>query len=330
MSIQWLPLVWSPVPWLTVRRIASRSIRRACSGSSSPNWTPGRLVAIAPNGPRKPPGASGLGSQVSMWPGPPLSQKRMTLVSLPGAVAAPASRSRSSSGRARPPRPSTPAWRKLRRVIPAQSLAAPPKTRNIRETPQEHPLHDQLMLNQRNRVTVKGCEEARIRFDGQANTPGASGAGIMDKGNTNSGNREGLMVDRWFFGIELPITFEQFKKLPTNPAYKYEYFSGKAWLSPRPKECHVLLELPPGGGDPAGAAVTEEPVQIRPLEAADWGGLDRLFAGSFHRVQPFASLSDEQRLESAGDCLRFTREGGDGPLIEPACFVAVSPEGQSA
>ena len=61
MSIQWLPLVWSPVPWLTDRRIASRSIRRACSGISSPNWTPGTLVAIAPKGPRNPPGGVGLG-----------------------------------------------------------------------------------------------------------------------------------------------------------------------------------------------------------------------------------------------------------------------------
>ena len=134
------------------------------------------------------------------------------------------------------------------------------------------------------------------------------------------------MVDRWFFGIELPISFEQFKKLPTNPAYKYEYFSGKAWLSPRPKECHVLLELPPGRADPISLSDTEAPVRIRPLEAADWAGLDPLFAGAFHRVQPFASLSGEQRLEAARECLKFTRDGGDGPLIERACFVAVSSE----
>jgi hypothetical protein len=149
---------------------------------------------------------------------------------------------------------------------------------------------------------------------------------MMVTGETHSANREGLMVDRWFFGIELPISFEQFRKLPTNPAYKYEYFGGKAWLSPRPKECHVLLELQPGGGDRTGLTEMQEPATFRLLEAADWDALDALFAGAFHRVQPFASLSDEQRLEAARQCLRFTRDGGDGPLIEPACFVAVSPE----
>jgi GNAT superfamily N-acetyltransferase len=144
--------------------------------------------------------------------------------------------------------------------------------------------------------------------------------------DTNSGNREGLMVDRWFAEIELSISFEQFEKLPTNPAYKYEYFDDKAWLSPRPKECHALLALQSWKGDQIASAVTQEPVSIRPLEAADWERLDTLFSGAFQRVQPFASLSDAQRLEAARDCLRFTYDGGDGPVIEPACFVIVDQE----
>ena len=134
------------------------------------------------------------------------------------------------------------------------------------------------------------------------------------------------MIDRWFFGIELPLTFEEFEQLPTNPAYKYEYFGGKAWLTPRPKECHALLDLQTRGGDPIDSAAMEELVWIRPLEATDWDGLDVLFAGAFDRIQPFASLGDLQRLEAARQCLQFTRDGGDGPLIEPACFVAVAAE----
>jgi GNAT superfamily N-acetyltransferase len=134
------------------------------------------------------------------------------------------------------------------------------------------------------------------------------------------------MIDRWFSEIGLSISFDQFKKLPTNPAYKYEYFDGKAWLTPRPKECHALLELPSWKGGPIASAVTLEPVSIRPLEAADRERLDTLFAGAFQRMQPFASLSEAQRLEAARDCLRFTYDGGDGPLIEPACFVAVDRE----
>ena len=44
--------------------------------------------------------------------------------------------------------------------------------------------------------------------------------------------RHTAMIDDWFSAIELPITWQQFWQLPQNPAYKYEYFDGHAWLSP--------------------------------------------------------------------------------------------------
>jgi ribosomal protein S18 acetylase RimI-like enzyme len=142
------------------------------------------------------------------------------------------------------------------------------------------------------------------------------------------------MVDRWFFGITLSLSIEEFRRLPTNPAYKYEYIAGKALLTPRPRECHALLDLRDQEEAPVSPAETEteteteteEPVRIRRLEAADWGVLHQLFAGAFHRVQPFASLDDAQRLEAARQCLGYTRAGNDGPLIEPACLVAVKEE----
>jgi GNAT superfamily N-acetyltransferase len=134
------------------------------------------------------------------------------------------------------------------------------------------------------------------------------------------------MVDRWFFGIELPLSLEDFRRLPTNPAFKYEYIAGRALLTPRPKECHGLLDLREKQGDRASAAVTQDSVRIRRLRAADWGALDELFAGAFHRVQPFASLNEPQRLAAARQCLRYTHDGNDGPLIEPACLVAVEEE----
>ena len=52
----------------------------ACSGKCSHTRRPGTLVSIVPKGPRISPGASGLGSHVSMWLGPPESQKRITEV----------------------------------------------------------------------------------------------------------------------------------------------------------------------------------------------------------------------------------------------------------
>src|SRR6185437_8453047 len=76
---------------------------------------PGTLVSIAPNGPRYSTGARGLGSQVSMWPGPPLSQNRTTLLSAADERTAPSARNRAKSASVRPPAPSAPAVRKLRR-----------------------------------------------------------------------------------------------------------------------------------------------------------------------------------------------------------------------
>jgi len=131
------------------------------------------------------------------------------------------------------------------------------------------------------------------------------------------------MLDDWFTSIKLPLSWRQFHQLPQNSAYKYEYFKNTAWLSPRPKFYSVRLQLRRLGEDAAQEVVAQEPIGFRRLANGDWPRLSRLFAGAFHRVQPFASLSDRRRLEAARACLRFTREGGDGPLIEPACHVAV-------
>lgn len=129
------------------------------------------------------------------------------------------------------------------------------------------------------------------------------------------------MIDRWFSRIKLPLTFEQFRKLPRNASYKYEYIEGETWITPRPKQYHAMLELRPAD-EPAPLEVDREPIRMRPLEESDWEKLPRLFASAFGRVQPFASLDESNALKAARNCLDQTKEGGDGPLIGPACLVA--------
>src|SRR6516162_9175832 len=82
------------------RSSASRSVWRARRGRCSLTRTPGVRVAMAANSPRYSAGASGLGSQVSCWAGPPHMNRTMQALALPpvGAVARP----RSSCGRPRP------------------------------------------------------------------------------------------------------------------------------------------------------------------------------------------------------------------------------------
>ena len=132
-------------------------------------------------------------------------------------------------------------------------------------------------------------------------------------------------MDEWYEVIELPITIDQFHALPTNPAYKYEYFDGCAVLSPRPKAYRAVLDLNPR--EPIDAAEADhERYPLRPFEDEDWEGLARCFGISFWRVQPFAGLDDAQRLEAARGCLAKTRSGRDGRFLREASFVAADPE----
>ncbi len=119
---------------------------------------------------------------------------------------------------------------------------------------------------------------------------------------TNYGPRTKAMCDEWMPRLELPITFEQFHRLPRNAAYKYEYFQDTAWLNPRPRYYHALLDLEARAGQPVeGVSRT---ATLRPLRAADWEELAPLFAAAFDRQQPFCGLDDERSVAAARKSLR--------------------------
>src|SRR2546426_7335189 len=80
---------------------------------------PGTLVEIAPNSPRYSLGASGFGSQVSCWLGPPRIQRMITEFWREGDLPCEAARAsqRNKSESDKPASPSSPTFRKLRRSI---------------------------------------------------------------------------------------------------------------------------------------------------------------------------------------------------------------------
>jgi hypothetical protein len=129
------------------------------------------------------------------------------------------------------------------------------------------------------------------------------------------------MCDQWMPTIELPLTIEQFQQLPRNPAYKYEYLSGKAYLSPRAQHYHAVLELE--------RRPVSEDLEICPLRSDELMDLVPLFCEAFHNTQPYGSLDDTIRERAAQHALERTRTGGDGPLIEQACFGALHPNDRS-
>jgi hypothetical protein len=122
------------------------------------------------------------------------------------------------------------------------------------------------------------------------------------------------MADDHFRLIELHLSIDEFHLLPQNSAYKYEYFGGRAVLSPRPKCFRAILDLRP---------MTDlEPCDVRPLPVGEIVELAPLFRAAFHRTQPFAALDDGEALAAARQCLEKTAGGGDGPPIGSACFQA--------
>jgi GNAT superfamily N-acetyltransferase len=113
------------------------------------------------------------------------------------------------------------------------------------------------------------------------------------------------------------MSIQEFHQLPRHAAYKYEYLDGEAWLSPRPKTYHALLELQPPK-EPADAGR----VATRQVSADDWDALAGLFSAAFRDRPPFLGLDDKKRGAAAHDILEHTRSGGDGPLIESAAHIA--------
>jgi GNAT superfamily N-acetyltransferase len=124
------------------------------------------------------------------------------------------------------------------------------------------------------------------------------------------------MCDDWMLPLQFPMTIRQFRQLPRNSAYKYEYLNDMAYLSPRPKHYHALLELRPIQAD--------ESVPVYPLTGNELGNLGPVFVEAFRHIQPYGSLDDPTLLEAARQALERTQAGGDGPWIERASFAAKS------
>src|SRR5436190_12127590 len=49
------------------------------------------------------------------------------------------------------------------------------------------------------------------------------------------------MTGDLFQTIQLPLSPEQFRRLPRNAAYKYELIGGETWLTPPPRWHHAVL-----------------------------------------------------------------------------------------
>lgn len=124
--------------------------------------------------------------------------------------------------------------------------------------------------------------------------------------------------------IELPVTTGEFHRLPRNAAYKYEYSDGRAVLTPRPKAFNCVRDLS------LVAELLHADADIRPLPVGDIRGLADVFYASVAHTQPFQSLDEGAARSAAAACIERTASGADGPVIGPACFVALDLDPRAA
>jgi hypothetical protein len=132
------------------------------------------------------------------------------------------------------------------------------------------------------------------------------------------------VADEWMPWLEVRLSPLEFQQLPRNAAYRYQYQSGSAWLNPRPRYYHALLDLrhlPPVG---------RPGISLRRMEPDDLGDIEEAFADAFRLQQPFAGLTDSARRMAARASLEQVRAGGDGPWIHRASFIADDTAGEPA
>ena len=125
-------------------------------------------------------------------------------------------------------------------------------------------------------------------------------------------------MDEHFRRIEFPLSIDEFHQLPRNAAYKYEYFDDKAVLTPRPKYFLCTLDLATANVE------ADSDCEVVPVSLAEAATLESLFVMGLRNTQPFASLTPEQATCSATVVFRHMLRGKDGPIIEAACFQALS------
>src|SRR5688500_10649834 len=127
------------------------------------------------------------------------------------------------------------------------------------------------------------------------------------------------MSDEWMPRLTLPLSADEFRRLPRHPAYRYEYYDGAGQLSPWPRSLHARLGLARFLAVPREAP---DDVVLRPVRGDDWAAMPAVFAAAFANLQPFGSLDDAQRERTARTCLERTRTGGDGPWLARASYAA--------
>ena len=138
---------------------------------------------------------------------------------------------------------------------------------------------------------------------------------------------------RFFRRVSFPLDYKIWRKMPRHPSFKHEYWDGKLHWTPRPNTCDVYLDLdqwqPPQPGE-RKLPPRREPIIVRHLREEDWEKLPRVFCAASRQWPPLSQWDGAAPLQAARLIVEWARQGKDGPLVLPACFVALARDGSPA
>ena len=116
------------------------------------------------------------------------------------------------------------------------------------------------------------------------------------------------------------MTIDEFHVMAREPGWKYEYWDGKAHISPAHRTVTTSLNTEPRS--------YRSPCQIRPVESTYQPGMIDAFVAAFRDTIEYCDWEDERILDSARDSVVgfFSGERGD-PLPASRLALVSHPEG---
>ncbi len=125
-------------------------------------------------------------------------------------------------------------------------------------------------------------------------------------------------IEHYATPLKLPMTIDLFSRFPALAGYRAELKGGHVELTYRPRSSLVRLGIAPRGArEVAGVAFNR--IDVRSGQSS----LAKLFALSFAHVPPLDTMAATTRRHAADAAMKHTATGGDGALVDEACFGAI-------
>lgn len=138
------------------------------------------------------------------------------------------------------------------------------------------------------------------------------------------------MGENPFYRFFRPVSFELdhklWRRMPRHPSFKHEYWNGRLHWTPRPNTCDVFLDLdqwqPPQPSEVS--LVSRARITVRQVREEDWAMLPRVFCAASSQWPPLSQWEGAAPLRASRVIIEWARRGRDGPLVAPACLVALA------